>query len=463
MSLLLEFENIIRKQNLFSPKDKLIIAVSGGVDSVVLCELCKQAGFDFTIVHCNFQLRGEESERDETFVKNLGKKYCIEVLIKKFNTETYATENKLSIQEAARALRYEWFEELVQSSEFGVRSRDSELPTPDLRLRIFLLTAHHADDNAETLLMNFCRGTGLHGLTGIPVSYGHIKRPLLGFTKEEIFLFAKENKLEFVEDSSNLSSKYTRNLFRNEIIPAITQVYPQVKENLTDNINRFKEIEKLYKLSVASIIKKLVKEKGSEWFIPIKQLMSYNNRALIYEIISRFGFSEKQIDEIIKLAASDSGKYIDSPLFNYRIIKHRHWFIISPVHSAASGNIIIEKTDQSVVFEEGILKLEWLNQPPSSFKKEFDLLDTKEIEFPLLLRKWKQGDYFYPLGMKKKKKLSRFFIDQKISKSEKERKWVIESNKKIICIVGMRIDERFKITENSKSVLSIKLATAQTV
>ena len=310
-----------------------------------LCELCKQAGYDFNIAHCNFQLRGEESERDEKFVRQFGEKYKVEVKVKKFDTEKFAEENKMSIQEAARVLRYEWFDELVDSSEFGVRSHE----TPDSRLPLttFLLTAHHADDNAETVLMNFCRGTGLHGLTGIPVSYGNIKRPLLIFTKDELIQFAKENKLEFVEDSSNLSSKYTRNLFRNEIIPAISKVYPQVNENLNDNINRFKEIEKLYKLAVSDIKKKLVKEKGSEWHIPVKQLMGYNNRALIYEIIADFGFTEKQIDEVIKLAESDSGKYIDSPTFNYRIIKHRHWFIISPVNSAESGMIIIEEKDKT--------------------------------------------------------------------------------------------------------------------
>src|SRR4030095_14880734 len=211
---------------------------------------------------------------------------------------------------------------------------------------------HHANDNVETVLMNFCRGTWLHGLTGIPVSYGNIRRPLLAFTKDELMLFAKENKLEFVEDSSNLSSKYTRNLFRNEIIPAISQVYPQVNENLNDNINRFKEIEKLFKLAVAAIKKKLLKQKGSEWHIPVKQLIGYHNRALIYEIISDFGFTEKQIDEVIKLAESDSGKYIDSPASDYRIIRHRHWFIISPVNSLESGMIIIEEKDKTIIFEE---------------------------------------------------------------------------------------------------------------
>ena len=460
MNLLEHFLRNIKDNNLFNTGDKFLLAVSGGVDSVVLCELCRQAGFDFTIAHCNFQLRGEESERDEKFVKQLGEKYGVEVLVKKFDTEKYASQNKLSIQEAARALRYEWFEELVNSQLLIVNSENSGSPIRHSPNTIHLLTAHHADDNAETLLMNFCRGTGLHGLTGIPVSYGHIKRPLLSFTKDEVVLFAKENKLDYVEDSSNQSSKYTRNLFRNEIIPAISKVYHQVNENLVDNINRFKEIENLYKLSVSKIKKQLIKEKGAEWHIPIKQLMSYKNKALIYEIISEFGFSEKQIDEVIKLADSDSGKYIESPAFNYRFIKHRHWFIVSPVNSALSGIIVIEETDKSIGFEEGLLKIELLNSPPSDFKNEMVYFDKLEIKFPLILRKYKQGDYFYPFGMQKKKKISRFLIDNKLSKSAKEKIWVLEMNKKIIWVIGKRIDDRFKITERTKTFLKITLTNS---
>ena len=203
--------------------------------------------------------------------------------------------------------------------------------------------------------------------------------------------------------------------------------------------------------------KKLVKEKGSEWHIPVKQLMGYNNRALIYEIIADFDFTEKQIDEVIKLAESDSGKYLDSPTFNYRLIKHRHWFIISPINSADSRMIIIEEKDKKVLFEEGVIEIEKLQT--SNFKLQTSnniaCLDSKEINFPLILRKWKTGDYFYPLGMKKKKKLSRFFIDQKLSKTEKEKTWVIEMDKKIIWVVGKRIDERFKVTEQTMSSLKI--------
>jgi tRNA(Ile)-lysidine synthase len=447
MDLLLRFKNFIRKENLFSPKDKLLLAVSGGVDSVVLCELCRQAGYDFVIAHCNFQLRGGESERDEQFVRGLGGKYGVEVKVNKFDTNKFVEENKSSVQESARVLRYEWFEELINNKQLGIEH---------------LVTAHHADDNAETVLMNFCRGTGLHGLTGIPVSYGNIRRPLLEFTKDEIVRFANEHNLAYTEDSSNQSSKYTRNFFRNEIIPAIRKVYPQLKDNLSDNMERFKEIEKLYKFSVGEIKKKLVKQKGAEWHISVKQLLGYKNKALIYEIITDFGFNEKQIDEVVKLALSNSGKYIDSPAFNYRIIKHRHWFIINPVPSAESGIVLIEEKDKRIFFEEGVLEIESTSNLRPETANDTACLDAKEIAYPLILRKWKTGDYFYPLGMKKKKKIARFLIDNKLSKAAKERVWVVESNKKIIWVTGYRIDERVKVTHKTKSVLKLRFISSRT-
>ncbi|OSZ80014.1 tRNA lysidine(34) synthetase TilS [Chitinophagaceae bacterium IBVUCB2] len=449
MDLLVNFKNIIKQQHLFSPKDKLLLAVSGGVDSVVLCELCKQGGYDFSIAHCNFQLRGEESERDEQFVRELGRKYEVEVLVKEFDTEKYATDNKLSTQEAARNLRYKWFEELVLT-------RNSKDNTRNL-----LLTAHHADDNNETLLMNFFRGTGLHGLTGIPAAINYIRRPLLTFSKDELVAFAKESNLNFVEDSSNQSSKYTRNFFRNELVPAISKVYPQVKENLQDNIKRFTAIEKLYRSSVDELKKKLCRLKGNETHIPVKQLMGYNNSALIYEIISPFGFNEKQVDEMIKLATSQSGKYIHSPGNNYRIIKHRHWFIISPVINIESDTIIIEEAVKEISFALGILKLEKTTNSQLQNLKSSASFDSKKIKFPLLLRKWKTGDYFYPLGMKKKKKLNRFFIDQKLSRTEKENAWVLESNQRIVWVVNHRIDDRYKVTDKTKEVLRLQLTFAE--
>lgn len=441
MNLVQRYQRLVSEQHLFSPKDTLLLAVSGGVDSVVLCELCHQAGYDFSIAHCNFQLRGAESDRDEQFVRELGKKYGVEVLVQQFDTNTYAAENKLSTQEAARELRYGWFKELINQSA---------------NQSINLLTAHHADDNNETVLMHFFRGTGLHGLTGIPASNQYIRRPLLSFFKEELVAFANENSLSFVEDSSNESSKYTRNFFRNELIPAISNVYPKVKENLQDNIRRFQEIEKLYRFSVNELIAKICVTKGNEIHMPVKKLLGYHNRALIYEIISRYDFQEKQVEELLKLATSDSGKYITSPGNRFRIIKHRHWFIISPVAGTESANIIIEEGEKDVLFSAGKLRIEKTSNTTPHTLATIASIDLAKLDFPLLLRKWKTSDYFYPLGMNnKKKKISRFLLDKKLSLAQKENIWVIECAKRIVWVVGYRMDERFKITDRSTTILQV--------
>lgn len=440
MDVLVRFEAYCKEKQLFTKQHKLLLAVSGGVDSVVLCELCKQAGFQFQIAHCNFQLRQEESVRDELFVKKLGEKYQVTVFSKKFDTEKFAVDHKISIQEAARFLRYTWFEELTQESG------------------AYLLTAHHADDSVETVLMNLFRGTGLHGMTGIPVKNKNIRRPLLWMTKEEIRLFVASNLLSYVEDSSNQSSKYTRNYFRNELIPAIRTIYPQATGNVLDTIERFKEIEKIYLLAINDWKNKLYKRKGTEIHIPIKQLLQIDNKALIFEIISEFGFTEKQIDELLKLSNSDSGRYIESPDSHFRIIKHRHWFIISPMASTEVSTIAINEGQQKIRFEAGVLDFEKITKVNLQLKETtIAQVDAKELKFPMLLRKYKTGDYFYPLGMRKKKKLSRFFIDQKFSKTEKENCWVLESNGKIIWIVGHRIDDRFKVSESTKNIIRITL------
>lgn len=465
MSLLSSFSAIIKKEGLFHPHDHLILAVSGGVDSVVLCELCQQAGYDFSIAHCNFQLRGEESNRDEEFVRSLENKYNKPVLVKRFDTEQYATANKLSIQEAARELRYAWFKELVNgewpivNGELSIVNNTPAFTIAHSPLPIHLLTAHHANDNNETLLMNFFRGTGLHGLTGIPVANGYIKRPLLSFTRENILQFADDNNLQWVEDSSNESSKYTRNFLRNELIPALSNVYPQINTNLQESIGRFKEIEKLYRMQVTALQQKLCIQKGKETHIPVNGLLKYNNRALVYELISPFGFQEKQVEEVLKLAVSESGKYMLSPDHSHRIIKHRLWFIISPVQPDIADNIVVEPGVKEIVFAGGTITMDETTMKTVTGENDTALLDAKGITYPLLLRRWKTGDYFYPLGMKKKKKINRFLIDQKLSKTAKENTWIIESGGRIIWVVGRRIDERFKVTANTKRVLMLKAAS----
>jgi tRNA(Ile)-lysidine synthase len=444
MQLLQKFNELIKKENLFQPKDKLLLAVSGGVDSVVLCELCKQAGYDFVIAHCNFHLRGEESERDEQFVRKLAKKYNVEVLVKTFETEKYAEENKLSIQVAARELRYQWFDEII----------NYQLSTAK-----FIVTAHHANDNIETLLMNLFKGTGINGLRGILPKQGRVVRPLLWAKKDELIAFAKVNHLNYVEDSSNASDKYTRNYFRNQLIPSIQKVFPQAEDNLLNSIDRFRDVELLYRHSIETHKKKLLEKKGEEIHIPVlKLLKSEPLTAIVYEIIRDYGFTAHQTDDAVKLLNSDSGKYIQSG--SHRLLKNRNWLIISPNDTTVAENILIDRESRSILFQNGKLEIEKLQTTNFKLQTESSIafLDADEIRFPLLLRKWKQGDYFYPLGMKKKKKLSRFFIDQKLSLVEKEAAWVLEMNKKIAWVVGKRIDDRFKITPKTKHILKITVS-----
>ena len=448
MNLLQRFKDYIRLNNLFSPKDKLLLAVSGGIDSVVLCELCKQSGFDFTIAHCNFQLRGEESERDEKFVNQLAVKYGVEVLVKRFDTETYAREKKVSIQVAARELRYNLFSELL--------THNSRLTTHN-----YLLTAHHLGDNIETMLMNFFKGTGIAGLRGMLQKQGKIVRPLLFAKKEDLLVFAKEHNLSWVEDSSNESDKYSRNYFRHQVIPLIQKIYPEAENNLADNLDRFRDIEVLYQQAIDLHKKKLIEQKGNEFHIPVLKLKkSTPLHSIIYEIVKDFGFHSSRVNEIIDLLDSDTGKYITSS--SHRIIKNRNWLIIAPVVSTGAEMVLIEEGVKKIQFAMGSLQLEHFSgrecQLPSrlvSGANSIAVLDSGEIKFPLILRKWKTGDYFYPLGMKKKKKLARFFIDQKLSKTDKEKVWVLEMNKKIVWVINHRIDDRFKVIDKTVNCLKI--------
>ena len=468
MDLLKKFQQYVKQQNLFQPKDKLLLAVSGGVDSVVLCELCKQAGYDFVIAHCNFQLRREESERDEKFVKELGEKYGVEVLVKKFDTEKYGEENKLSIQVAARNLRYNWFNELTGNMQYtignkqkvkGNKSAETDYPLP---IANWVLTAHHANDNIETLLMNFFKGTGINGLKAILPKQGKIMRPLLFAKKEDLTAFANLHKLKFVEDSSNASDKYTRNYFRNELIPGIKKVFPQVEDNLMDNLQRFGEIDILYQQAVNLNKKRLMEQKGNEIHIPVLKLLKTEPLStIVYEIIKDYGFTAHQTEEVVTLLQSETGKYIQSS--THRVIKNRNWLIISPNLGTEAQNILIEENEKQIEFAKGKIVLEVLtttNLKPQTTNLVAQL-NADEIKFPLLLRKWKPGDYFYPLGMNKKKKLSRFFIDHKLSLTQKEKTWVIEMDKKIIWVVGLRIDDRFKITGKTKNILQISLSVTK--
>lgn len=439
MDLLENFKKYIKKENLFQENDRLLLAVSGGVDSVALCQLCRQAGYDFVIAHCNFQLRGEESNRDETFVRQLTGTYDVTFYVKRFDTLEYSKASKKSIEEAARQLRYDWFTDLTNTT--GIK---------------YIVTGHHADDNVETVAMNFFRGTGISGLRGILPKQGKIIRPLLFARRGELEEFVKNKGLRFVTDHTNLENNYTRNFFRNKIIPLVNEKFPEASNNVLRNIQRFKETEILYQQSVQLHKKKLLKESGNETHIPVLKLLKTVPLAtVLYEIIKDFGFTPHQTDEAVALLKSESGKYIQSA--SHRIIRNRNWLIISPGLTIEASNILIEEMDTTTRFANGLLEIKKLNVDNYQVTNDNNvaMLNAADIRFPLLLRKWKQGDYFYPLGMQKKKKLGRFFTDNKLSLTQKENMWVIEMDKKIIWVVGMRIDERFKISNLTRSILVI--------
>lgn len=448
MSLLPKFKQHFNKAfaPLLNNNVKCIVAVSGGVDSVVLVNLLHNIGIDFVIAHCNFNLRGEESKRDEAFVKTLAEKYSKKLLIKQFDTANYAAEHKRSIQIAARELRYNWFKEIQHSA---------------LNIQHYLLTAHHKNDNIETVLFNFFRGTGIQGLTGIKAidKERKILRPLLAFSKEEVKKYATENNIAFVEDSSNATNKYTRNSFRNEIIPMIEKHFINAEENVFNNIGKMNDVEELYNQAITIHKNNLLEYKGNEVHIPILKLKKAKPIfSIVYEIIKDYDFTTAQTNEVIKLVDAHNGSYVQSA--SHRIINNRNWLIIAKKQSTEAAATLIEQLDKEINFEAGKLFLEIADAVNTTQKSKSDAsgiecLDFSKIEFPLLLRKWKQGDYFYPLGMPKKQKLSKFFINQKLSATQKEKIWVLESNKKIIYVVGLRIDNRFKLHNETKRLYKI--------
>ncbi|HEV2353712.1 MAG TPA: tRNA lysidine(34) synthetase TilS, partial [Puia sp.] len=348
------------------------------------------------------------------------------------------------IQAAARELRYDWFDRITGGKD-----------QPAL-----IVTAHHLDDNIETLVMNFFKGTGIAGLRGMLPRQGKIARPLLFAGREDIRGFAAGNGLSWVEDSSNESDSYTRNFFRHRILPLIAEAYPAALQNLAANLDRFRGVELLYRQAVEAQRKKLLEHSGDEHRISIGRLkMATPLTTLLYEIFSAYGFTPQQTPAIASLLDSGSGKYVCSA--THRILRNRSWLIVSPLETAKATTILIESGENAVQFAQGSLLFQRIipaGPPPA--EATIAWLDAKHIVFPLILRPWQPGDYFYPLGMRKKKKLARFFIDQKLSMTEKEKTWVLEMNKKIVWVIGRRIDDRFRITPSTKDAWQINFRTA---
>ena len=425
--------------------DSFFLACSGGLDSVVLAHLLIQTGVPFTILHCNFQLRGAESDRDEAFVRSLALALDVSCLVKHFDTRQEMILRKKGLQETARILRYDWFEEVLKSSETGLQ-------------KSWLITAHHAGDQLETVVMNFFRGTGIAGLQGMSFRRDHILRPLIFADRESIQDFATKSGIEWVEDSSNADVHYTRNLFRQVILPEIEKVFPNAANNVLQTAKHLKAVAGIYRNEMDKQIAKLVENRGDHFAIPINKLkQSAYPEALLFEICKQYGFGSAQLDAIQHLIEAPTGKFINSD--THRVLKNRDWLLINATNSDTPQIVIVDHPDSDFELNGRRFSVsvhENKQHPDTSQNQAW--LDFEKIAFPLVIRPFKTGDYFYPLGMRKKKKISRFLTDLKLSRHEKEKQWVVESDRKIIWVLGQRIDDRFKVTDKTKLVLLLNWA-----
>jgi tRNA(Ile)-lysidine synthase len=442
--MLNNFISFVEIENLVGADTRTLLAVSGGADSVVMAELFHMAGFQFGIAHVNFKLRAEESDRDELFVRNLAERFKVKIFVRHFETDKFARQNKLSIQVAARQLRYEWFNELVIKHGYDR-----------------IATAHHLDDQVETFLINLARGTGIAGLHGIPLRQGKIIRPMMFTGRREIEAYARANNIDFVQDSSNLSVKYTRNRIRLKVIPQLELVNPAFRQELIQTISHIRDAEIIYRQTVDQKRKEILHRKGDEFIISADQFYSLKPLTTwAFELLSPFGFNQANIKDIIGMADAIPGKEVHST--THRLIKDRDQFIIAPRGNTGLETTFLITTEdlakEAVKFPLNI-GFETLHEIPAEYADPAitAYLDLDRLDFPLLIRKWKRGDFFYPMGMPQRKKLSDFFTDQKFSIVEKEKQWLICSGKDIAWVIGYRIDDRFKITSATRRVLKITI------
>ncbi|MFT4031014.1 MAG: tRNA lysidine(34) synthetase TilS [Siphonobacter sp.] len=436
--MLTEFLAFINAKQLCRPTDRLLVAVSGGLDSVVLTELVHQAGFSFGIAHVNFQLRDEESNRDEAFVRNLATHYQVPLFVQYFDTKVIAKQKKLSTQLTARALRYEWFEHIRQQEQFD-----------------FLVTAHHLSDSFETVLLNLTKGTGIAGLRGIPARNGSIIRPLLFARREQLFSFSQEQHLAWVEDSSNATEHYQRNRIRHQVIPVLKTINPNLETTFRATQERLEMTERWLRNSLQPL-RDVLEQTGE---LPFRVLDSLSEPLLAFsELLRPYGFSYDQCKAILEKPPLRAGGHYSSA--THRLVRERESWQLALLKTDELTSFSILK-DQSVLHTQTLqLTVNPFENKLTSFSTDQSLLlvDTQTLAFPLTLRPWQAGDWFCPLGMKgKRQKVSDFLINQKISILEKEQIWVLESQGSIVWIVGYRGDDRFKITDTTREITQFKV------
>jgi tRNA(Ile)-lysidine synthase len=438
--MLNQFLENITKKELFEPNQKILLAVSGGIDSMVMLYLFEKSGFDYGIVHCNFQLRGDESDQDEEFVKKQVLIHGVPSFFKRFDTEEYAQINGISIEMAARDLRYEYFEKIRIEHHYD-----------------FIATAHHSDDLIETFFLNLSRKTGIKGLTGIKDKSGKIIRPLLFASRDEIEKFASENYIEFREDSTNSEVFYQRNFLRHRILPLFSELNPSFKKNILASIENLKDAEAVYSGYFEAEIQKVIENATDSHIIDIEKLRkSKRPKLLLLEILSEYNFNPSVTEEVFQSLEGEPGKQFYSK--THRLVKDREKLFVSEITEKKNRIFYIEAGDIELFAPFGI-NIEKLPGKDFKIRKEKNIacLDFEKLEFPLLIRKWQQGDYFQPLGMTGFKKVSDFLIDEKIPVHEKENTWLLCSGNKIVWIIGHRIDNRFKIRPETKNIFKIEI------
>jgi len=436
--MLKELKNHIKERLGFLNQTKLLIAISGGIDSVVLTHLCHKLKLNVALAHCNFGLRAAESDADEDFVIQLGNDLDLEVFVQRFDTKKYAEINKRSIQMAARELRYDWFEELANQLKFD-----------------FILTAHHADDNLETFLINFTRGTGLEGLTGIPQINGKFVRPLLPFSSQDIEQYAKDNQIKWRDDSSNQSVKYLRNKLRHEVVPILKEINPSLLQSFQNTLHNLKGSSVITTHAIDGFLKHTIEKTNSnEIRYKISEFKKLSNpQPYLFEVFKEYGFTEW--NDVCNLLDAQPGKQVLSS--KWRLIKDRQYLLLSPIQKTQETIIWVEENDKAAKTPIGTLFFDTIDAI-SLAQKHSIYVDKDTLNYPLKIRKKEEGDVFFPIGMRgKKKKLSKYFKDEKFSLLDKENTWLLCSGSKIVWVINHRADERFKVTPNTTNILKIEI------
>jgi tRNA(Ile)-lysidine synthase len=439
--MLKSFNNFFIENNI-SPKGKnFLIAVSGGLDSAVITELFFRKGYSFGIAHCNFLLRGKESDGDEIFVKTMAERLGVPFFSKRFNTLDISEKKGISIQMAAREIRYNWFNEIAGRENFD-----------------HIVTAHNLDDQIETFLINLSRGTGISGLKGISPVNEKIIRPLIFASRKEIETFAKKNNIEYRNDSSNDTDKYLRNNIRHNVIPPLKKANPNFYSGFTETLMNINSSWKIYSAEIEAKKMKVLKKDGNDFLIDIRQILMLNQPGVyLYEILSDFGFNYPTVINVLKSLSGQAGKIFFSS--SHRLIKDREFLILTSIKEKESEVFLINENDE-IIYNPVKLRIT-TEKNNSDFEIQKDksvaVFDKSKLKFPLVIRKHNIGDFFIPFGMKGRKKVSDFFIGEKFSLLKKESIWLICSGEDIIWIVGHRTDNRYKINNKTNDILKIFL------